>query len=215
MEVHYLINDTMRPMAERWFLPSLPEGFEPREHVSELWTSGDFDKDNYGELMIRRTEMIQREIENRLDGELMLWCDVDIAFYRPCRPELVRLAETMDLLFQKEFADPANLDCNFGVQVIRRNPRTLVFYARLALLQKITDNPHDQSWGNQLLRFEDTPAWSHLPLEYASETNGGLSPKAVLYHANNTLGSDCQARKHQQLEAALRKTGGSEKATPK
>lgn len=210
MERHYLINDTMRPMAERWFLPSLPPSFERHEHASELWTSGNFDQDNYGELMIVRTDAIQREIESRLDGGLMLWCDVDIAFYSDCSDELERLVEGKDLLFQKEIADPRDPVCNFGVQLIRRNLQTLKFYARMGLLQKISGNPHDQPWGNRLLLFEDAPEWGHLPLTYSAESNGGLSPAAVLYHANASGATDSLHQKDRQLERAAGIVGLSE-----
>ena len=87
------------------------------------------------------------------------------------------------------------------MQLIRRNPRTLVFYARLALLQKVTGDPHDQSWGNRLLRFEDAPVWDHLPLTYSSESNGGARPDSVLYHANGTVTNSLN-RKEVQLERA-------------
>lgn len=202
MELHYLINDTMRPLAEKYFLPSIPKGFELKEHSSDLWTSGNFDQDNYGELMIIRTDAIQREIETRLDGGLMMWCDIDIAFYRDDVAGLAKLAEGKDLLFQKEVRDPANSLCNFGVQVIRRNTRSLVFYARLALLQKISDDPHDQAWGNRLLCFEDAPVWEHLPFVYSSESNGGVRRDSVLYHANASGATDSIRNKCDQLDRA-------------
>ena len=49
-------------MAERWFKPSQPRSFERQEHASELWTVGNFDQENFGELISVRTEAIQREI---------------------------------------------------------------------------------------------------------------------------------------------------------
>ncbi len=200
MELHYIINSTMRPLAERFFLPSIPAGFNLIEHESDLWTSGDFDQDNYTAVITERTDAIQRELESRLDGSLMFWCDVDIAFYRDCAGELERLAEGKHLLFQKESNDPADRNCNFGVQIIRRTPLNLVFYVRMGLLQRITDNAHDQPWGNWLLSFDDAPAWDVLPLRYSSKSNGGILPDSVLYHANCTGGSGALGQKERQLE---------------
>lgn len=71
MELHYFINSTMRPLMERYFLPSIPGEFKLVEHESPLWTSGDFDRDNYSALITERTDAIQRELETRLDGSLM------------------------------------------------------------------------------------------------------------------------------------------------
>lgn len=211
MELHYIINPTMRPLAERFFLHSLPEDFEVHEHASEVWTSGNFDKDNYTKVLVERTDAILKQIENRMDGSLMFWCDVDIAFYHDCAAELTRLAEGNDLLFQKEFPPTADRSCNFGVQIIRRTPRNLIFYGRLALLQKITDNAHDQPWGNRLLGFSDAPAWAHLPLVYSSESNGGVRGDSVLYHANCTADVGSLDQKAVQLERAGRIAGKHER----
>ncbi len=207
MELHYFINSTMRPLAERFFLPSVPAGFDLKAHESPLWTSGDFDQDNYTSLITERTDAIQRELENRLDDSLMFWCDVDVAFYRDCAEELKRLAEGKDLLYQRESHDPADRTCNFGVQIIRRSPRNLVFYGRIALLQRITDNAHDQPWGNCLLGFDDAPAWDLLPLRYSSKSNGGILSDSVLYHANCTGGSGSLAQKERQLEEVRQAIG--------
>lgn len=202
MELHYFINPTMKPLAERYFLPSVPAGFKLISHESNLWTSGDFNQDNYTALITERTDAIQHELESRLDGSLLFCCDVDVAFYRDCADELERLAEGKDLLFQTESDDPADRTCNFGVQIIRRTPRNLVFYGRIALLQRITDNAHDQPWGNCLLGFDDAPAWDLLPLRYSSKSNGGARPDSVLYHANMSGSSGSLAQKERQLEEA-------------
>ena len=69
----------------------MKEHFGPVETLSRIITPP---------LITERTDAIQRELENRLDGSLMLWCDVDIAFYRDCAGELERLAEGKDLLLQ-------------------------------------------------------------------------------------------------------------------
>jgi hypothetical protein len=202
MELRYLVNHTMLSLAEQYFLPSVPTGFDIINHESDLYTSGDFDKDNYSAVITERTDAIQRELENRLDNSLMFWCDVDIEFYRDCAAELERLAEGKDLLFQKETEDPTDRTCNFGVQIIRRTPRNLVFYSRIALLQRITDNGNDQPWGNCLLGFEDAPDWGHLPLTYSAESNGGARRDSVLYHANCTPAPGSLEKKAGQLEAA-------------
>lgn len=80
MELHYVINETMRPLAECFFLPSIPAGFCIVEHYVSIATSGDFMEDNFGKLVLERTRLIVDEIAANLDGKRMLWCDVDIAF---------------------------------------------------------------------------------------------------------------------------------------
>lgn len=204
MELHYLINPTMREFAERFFLPSIPASFEVIPHESGIVTSGNFNQDNYTAVVTERTDAIQRELERRLDGSLMFWCDVDVEIYRDCAEELERLAEGKDLLFQKESADPGNRICSFGIQIIRRSLKNLIFYSRISLLQRVSDNEHDQPWGNCLLGFDDAPVWGYLPFTYSAESNGGVRPDSVLYHANFSGLTDCIARKSRQLEAARR-----------
>ena len=60
MELHYLINPTMREFAERYFLPSIPAGFEVIPHESEIVTSGNFNQDNYTAVVTERTDEIGR-----------------------------------------------------------------------------------------------------------------------------------------------------------
>jgi Nucleotide-diphospho-sugar transferase. len=203
LSVHYIFNETVLPLIEQYFRPSLPEEFEPVGHRTETWTSGNFWEDNFRTLMEYRTELIIREIESNLDGGLMLWSDVDIVFFSDCAEELNRLSDGTDLLFQKELADSTSMDCNFGFQLIRRNIRTLIFYSRLLLLQKATENGNEQSLGNWLLGFPGAPSWGHMPLTYSSESNGGCRTNSVLYHANCTAG-DSLNKKHRQLNNAVR-----------
>src|ERR1035437_8070412 len=129
MEIHYTINSTMDSMADRYFLPSIPECLFPIPHRSEVVSSGNFAQDGYFDVLVDKVEWILTVIEGRLDDELMLWSDVDIVFNRGCdagslTKEIEALANGKDLLFQREWSEGSA--CNAGVQVIRRNTRTLV-----------------------------------------------------------------------------------------
>jgi hypothetical protein len=199
MDLHYVINETMRPLAEFFFLPSIPKEFNVIEHHVQIATSANFMEDNFCALMEERTRLIGMEIAKNLDGELMLWCDVDIVFFAACAEELFQYARESDLLFQAE--NNWNDACNFGFQLIRRNERTLDFYQAILSLQRQNANCNDQDAGNQLLHSRKDLKWSRLPTKFSAESNGGCLGHSVLYHANCTAQNSLRKKMH-QLQAA-------------
>lgn len=206
MELHYLINDSMKDLANRFFIPSLPPSFSIVAHESKTWTSGEFGEDNYGQLMIERTSLIVDSIKKNLDNSIMVWMDIDILIFKDFTQDILRLAENFDLLFQREH-NLENSSCCFGVQVIRRNLETLIFYSRILLLQKASDDQHDQKWGNEILSMDDAPRWMTLPTTYSSVSNGGMRADSFLFHANSTI-TNSVARKVDLLANALVKSKG-------
>ena len=199
MELHYIINETMRPLAESFFLPSIPRVFRVIEHHVPIVTSGNFMEDNFGAVMEERTRLIGSVISANLDNKLMLWCDVDIVFFGDSAEELIQRAGDSDLIFQAENA--WDNTCNFGFQLIRRNEKTLNFYQALLILQRRSANGNDQDAGNQLLRSRRDLKWSRLPTKFSAESNGGCLGESVLYHANCSAQNSLRKKMH-QLQAA-------------
>jgi hypothetical protein len=206
MELHFLVNETMKPIANRHFIPSLPPYFRAQSHISTVSSSGNFAKDGYFEIILDKVECILSLIEGRLDDQLMLWSDVDVVFNPKVSTdnniagELESLCSGKDLLFQREF--PQGDCCNTGIQIIRRNTRTLIFYAQVRLMLDFF-NRSDRSCVNHLLAMVDGVEWGFLPIEYSNESNGGLSPGSRLYHANCTP-VDTQRSKDRRLSRAMK-----------
>ena len=99
-------------------------------------------------------------------------------------------------MFQRE--NNWNNDVNTGIQIIRRNQRTLAFYSEV--LKNQTRMPLGALVGS-LLQANKGVAWNLLPLTYSSESNGGCRAESIVYHANCTAG-DSLRKKQTQLEAA-------------
>jgi len=199
LSLHYLLNNTMRPLAETYFLPFIPSGFTLVEHKCQIHTSGNFLEDNYRQILEERTRLIMEEIKGNPDAGLIFWCDVDVVFFADCAAELKHLAKENDLLFPRE--NSWNGDANFGLQIIRRNEKTLAFYSHLLQMQISGETETDQVLGNRMLRSNGGVTSSLLPLKYSSESNGGIHCASVLYHANCT-GGNSVTKKQSQLEAA-------------
>src|SRR5690606_784496 len=142
-------------------------------------------KDGYFDVLLDKIEWILSVIEASLDDRLMIWSDVDIVFNSRALEggisnELELLTEGKDLLFQSEF--PEGGVCNTGFQVIRRNTRTLIFYAQVRLMLEVFDR-NEQVCVNHLLQIIDGVEWGYLPVEYSNGSNGGLSDDSKIYHA--------------------------------
>lgn len=188
MELHYNINSTMRSLADRYFVPSIPSEFTPVEHRSEVITSGNFAQDGFYDFICEKIDCILNVIECSLDNQIMLWTDVDIIFHpqwkQNCIPAEIReLSEGYDLLFQREW--PHKNAVNTGVMAIRRNTRALIFFAQVRIMLE-TFNRSEQASANKLLQIGTPITWGLLPDTYSSETNRGLNANSRLYHANNT-----------------------------
>src|SRR5665213_1644799 len=202
LPIHYVVNDAMRPLAENYLLPSIPSGFAAVEHKVDIHTSGNFLEDNFLDVRHERTWLIIDQIRHQPDNGLMVWCDVDTMFFTDCVEELKQLAQGFDLLFQREH----NWDrcVNWGLQIIRRNKKTLSFYIRLLQMQLANEKEIEQVLGNKLLHSDSAVDWELLPLHYSSESNGGCGFRSVFYHANCTAG-DSVRKKRSQLDAASSK----------
>jgi hypothetical protein len=204
MEIHFIVNEAMEPMADTYFIPSLPADFQPQPHLCEIVSSGEYAKDGYFEVLAEKVEWILSLIEGNLDDGLMMWSDVDVVFNpkygNVIFPELQALAQGKDLLFQSEFLE--GVGCNTGIQIIRRNTRTLIFYAQLRLLM-LLHNKSDRVATDNLLSLVDGVEWGLLPVGYSNESNGGLSMDSRLYHANYTP-IDSLRSKGRRLAKALK-----------
>jgi hypothetical protein len=199
MEIHFINNDAMSPLVSQYFIPSLPSDFRPVRHRSDVATSERYADDGYFDLIVDKIETILSIIESSLDGQLMFWSDVDVVFNQEyaggniISKEIEALAEGKDLLLQMEFPD--GIHCNTGIQIIRRNTRTLIFYAQVRLMLHCFGRS-DQVCVNHLLGMIDGVEWAPLPISYSNTTNRGLSASSRLYHANSTpaapQGSKCR-----------------------
>ena len=201
IDAHFVFNETMRCLVEEYFLPSLPVSIKPQGHLLDLWSSGNYDRDNYYEVLQLKTRRIIEIIADGPPDSLVIYCDVDLVFLGDPVADLFRHMEERDLAYQREWANN-NEEANSGFQVIRRNPRTLRFYEEVLWHQQNFSPPNDQLWVNHVLRRPGAPAWTLLPCSYSSGSNGGLRHDSILYHANNTP-SNSMARKKEALDRAM------------
>lgn len=186
LEIHYLCNDTMRGIARDFFLATMPDSFLPVEHESGIWSSGDFMKDGYADLVTQKTRVTLAVLEDGPVGSVFVWSDVDVVFFRDCREDLLSRMEGKDVLFQQE-RPYTDAKVNTGFQVLRRCEATIDFYRDLLHLQLTTDEHRQQPWADRMVRCQEGLRWGLLPKSYAAESNRGLTEDSWIYHANCTM----------------------------
>jgi hypothetical protein len=169
MELHYLTNPTVGSLTRRLFLGNIPPDFRPVGHRTIIFSEGRFDPTNYQAVLRNRAVEIQRELERRIDGTIMLWSDVDLVFFQGDAARLSALAQGKDLLLiRSQSSQPGQPGCSFSFLVIRRTLKTLIYFSRISALQQVSDDCSDESWGECLLELKDSPKWGLLPDHYAA-----------------------------------------------
>jgi hypothetical protein len=89
-------------LAEEWFLPTVPSGFEPVVvDADQLCPSGEFRSDGWKNQVALKFVAID-EATRGLDGEIAIFSDVDVRFFDGFTPALARdLIGGRDIAFQQ------------------------------------------------------------------------------------------------------------------
>lgn len=137
-------------MAKQWFLPSIKDDFEVV--IRDISEGGASAGHRYGTAGFN--DMVRQQFAHQLDfvrenmGEVVVFSDVDIQFFRPARELLHAALEGRDIVFQR---DAPNGTVNTGFIALKANAKTLHFCEQV--LAEMHAKPHlnDQEVINALL----------------------------------------------------------------
>lgn len=134
-----------------------------------------------------RTVYIVNKIKENM-GQVIVWCDIDVQFFRPCIQFIEEAIKDKDIVFLDE---GRNGHVNCGFVVIRCNEKTLALYEKVLQTDLKKHRLGDQGIINWMLLHEPTDLnWGVLPKQFWARSQGGVPPKdAVMHHANNTFAS--------------------------
>ncbi len=204
MQLHYVTNKSHTRLEKDYFLPSLPEGLVPVEHVCSISNdSGTFMSSDFLEVIRWKIRQVLQSLDT---NEVQVWSDVDIVF-NSSHTRIVHELQGMvaggkpPLAFQQEHAGNHRL-INAGFVIIRPCPEVRNFYRIVDKLLSLSPNKHDQDIINDIFLGGEYlhSLYATLPPNlYAAESNRGLAPGSRIYHAN------CTGRvedKYQLLEKA-------------
>ncbi len=138
------------PLLRNWLLPTLQDPYELRFRPHDQ--IGPMDQPLYGTPQFTRTTMfkvdaILKAIRENW-GDVFLFTDVDVQFFRHTEPLLSRLMEGFDLIFQRD--SPEGIVCT-GFFACRATPITLRFWESVRLYMEAFPQKNDQDAVNDLL----------------------------------------------------------------
>ncbi|XHR28073.1 MAG: putative nucleotide-diphospho-sugar transferase [Chthoniobacteraceae bacterium] len=189
-----------RLLFEEYFRPSLPKEVELRSTLLPGPGAGDFLSAEFLECISRKVKLVITSLREH-SGELLVWTDIDILFFRPVVAELEQLLAQSGkkILFQREGKRVAHV--NTGFFVCRASEELAVFFERVLALLKSNPRINEQAAVNQLLEEGCGLDFGYLPFSYYARTHGWPPPEDLaLYHANATPGKNGQRKKIRQFK---------------
>ncbi len=188
----------MVPLWTDHFLATCPDDLQASVVIHSVtgdyaWGSSTF----LAALYARLDVLIEGIRQNQ--GEVLVWCDVDIQFFGRCSARILECLGNLDLCFQSEFWPP-NGKINAGVMVIRCNLKTLAFFQKVRAQDFFSLRFHDQTLiQNYLDSGKFGVWWGILPTEFWAYSHGGMPPDGLLLHHANVEG--ILVKKIEQLNA--------------
>jgi hypothetical protein len=187
---------------ENWFVPSLKDNFDLRLHFYKGKGSGEFMKKDWLEAVLFKADTIIQSIKD-LDGETLVYSDVDVQFFAPVQPVIEQALGTNDIVCQ--LSRPHGELCT-GFFVLKANPATRALWEEVRT--SIPSEGRDQPAFNRILRSMTHIRFDHFPTtifgggtfctkrwQPGEKIHIPLNP--CLHHANCTVGLE---NKFRQLE---------------
>ncbi len=187
------------------FLPTIPPGLTVQSEVIEMFGEGHYHSPQFVPCVVKKVDLILQSLHEHA-GNVIIWSDVDIQFYR-LTPEIA-MAElgARDIAFQAAGVPPT--DINSGFFICRCNERTIQFFEKVrhSLCHEHAGEIEERAINKLLPTLSDDElSWCMLPRSFYARSNKWPPPHdLVLHHANSTSGVNGLKLKHRHLrEVAL------------
>lgn len=169
------------------FLNSIKDDWDiSMKYWEPVGNDGNFGSPGFIKLLRRKTEYLTDLIQENF-GNIIIWSDIDIQFFKPCTSLINERMADNDILFQAEHWPQKEI--NGGFMIIRCNASTLMLF-ELALKEKMEEMEHiDQTAINNVLKSKCIDIkWDILPQQFWAMSHGAFPPKdIVMHHANCTI----------------------------
>lgn len=168
------------------FLRSIQDDWEVNIiNLEEIGEGGNWGTPGFGKLMRKRIGYMIEIIEENL-GDIIIWSDIDIQFFRKCSSLIVQSIDKNDIVFQSECWPKKEI--NAGFIVIRCTQKTLSFFKSVLTFKLEELKFFEQSAMNLLLSENELDLmWDVLPAQFWAMSHSNYPPKdVVLHHANCT-----------------------------
>jgi len=183
MKVCVSYSDTHELFLYDFFIESFP--FEPGisltiEKLPQRCSTGALFSDGWREQMMEKQIFINKQLKSSVDGEIFLFCDVDIRFYGKIYNDLKENLKDCDICFMKDHNSDTVGRCG-GFFAVKSSSKIKKFfqeiYKKLEALQgPVSFESSEQSAINTLLNERKNIVWKYLPERYYTH---GLYTKGI------------------------------------
>ncbi len=192
------------------FLGTLKDKWEPLEIRYEGDHNGDYRSAEWQEIILDRAKK-RLEITKSNVGEVLIFADVDIQWFKPCSDILIRHLDGNDIVFQQEWVNRPLI--NGGFMACRANAPTIELFTRVVEALEINQKTHmvisDQKAFNKLILSNKMPcSYCRLPVTFLNDNvPDTLVPKPqdiIMYHSIRTIAkskTSVQMKLEQHLRA--------------
>ncbi|MCX5713943.1 MAG: putative nucleotide-diphospho-sugar transferase [Candidatus Omnitrophica bacterium] len=150
MKLYAFYTPSHSALKENWFIPSLQDDYEltirQMEQIGQerdhLYRSSEFKQ-----TVLRKVELIIQAIQDTW-GEVFIFSDVDVYFFRPSQRTLMKLIKGRDMLFQR---NSSKGELCTGFFVCRANQKTLNLWTDAGKCMLENEDKDDQDALNYLL----------------------------------------------------------------
>ena len=200
MKLYSVYTDSHKILKDKWFLGTIQDDWD----LDIIHIKGGGDRagsPKFLNIIAKKLEHVVESIKDNM-GEIIVWSDVDIQFFKRCNNIIIDALGKKDIVFQKERM--CNDIVNSGFFVMKCNEKTLGFWRHI--LQSCRDIIKDSSYKklpfaeqtvmNKVLRNNIVDVkWGLLPDRIWARSCGPHPPlDIVLHHAN------CAAQVGQKLK---------------
>lgn len=211
MRLHCCYTPAHEVLYREIFLPTVPSDMVLESTLIDEAGPGDFLSPEFLRCIRRKIGLIKASLLAAEEGEILVWCDVDVRFVDLSGQELAAMLDSSsaDVMFQREASWLR--DVNTGFFVCRANDAVRKFFGAVGNSLEQEANINEQMAVNQLLSEGEGNSflrWDYLPRTFYARSHGWPPPRNLsIYHANYTKGPDAVAQKMSQfaeLQAILR-----------
>jgi len=180
------------------FIKRIPPSFEPIvvDYVPDINSVPGFVmSDTFKTLSFRRVELIYNHIKSNM-GNVVIFCDVDIVFFKDFKEDVLERIKDYDILFQ----DNTNGTYNCGFMVFMCSEKTLKFWEMIMNSYNENKNEYinEQFAVNELIHTTDIkhgflPETYHANPHWCNPNNSGDVYRTINSIPQNAFLSHCIA----------------------
>lgn len=199
MKVFCCYTPAHKVLFEKYFRPSIPGGFALEAIQIDISGAGDFLSKEFLHCIRKKILLIRESIQTNT-GSIIVWSDVDIAFFASPERDLKKSfhdRSDLQVLFQRE--GRRIRDVNTGFMALRCTEEVDGYFEKISRQLEKHEALNEQAVINQNLH--GGLRWDYLPWTYYARTHGWPPPRNLkIYHANYTKGRDGVGQKIRQLD---------------